>query len=176
MLILAVVLSALLASCVTHYFSQPLPVDATTVNVLPKDIHGSWISGEEEVVIDKTSWTLNSVDSTGNKKSKLEFAIPDSLVVKKWRNYHFFNIAETDGYWTLYLGYKHKNFYYIKGLGDKDTLKFREVLKIQPQRINKTQRFYNSPITKKQLRKLFRNGGFCDTVMMFDLKKRVLVK
>lgn len=171
-----IIFSTLLASCVTHYFTQPLPVDATSVNEMPSAIYGKWISGDEEIIIDKTSWTLNSVDSTGSKTSKLEFAIPDSLIVKKWRKYHYFNIAEKDGYWTLYLGFKHKNFYYVKGLGGNDTLTIKNVLQIEPDTVNKTQRFYNTPISKKQLRRFANKGGFCDTIMVFDTKNRTLIK
>ena len=168
--------SFLLGSCVTHYFTQPLPIDAETVNVMPSPILGKWVSGEEEVIIDKTSWTLNTIDSTGAKTSKLEFVIPDSLVVKKWRKNHYFNIAENDGYWTLYLGYKHKNLFYVKGLGGQDTLTLKNVLQIVPDTINKTQLFYSTPISKRQLRKFANKGGFCDTIMVFDLKNRTIVK
>ncbi|HRX68500.1 MAG TPA: hypothetical protein P5200_09025, partial [Tenuifilaceae bacterium] len=76
----------ILASCVTHYFDRPIPVDVRNYNQMPKEIQGNWTSNDgEDIVIDKTCWTLNSVDSTGEKQSTIEFIIPDSLTVKRWR-------------------------------------------------------------------------------------------
>ncbi|HOP04696.1 MAG TPA: hypothetical protein PL017_09635 [Tenuifilaceae bacterium] len=167
----------ILASCVTHYFDRPIPVDVRNYNQMPKEIQGNWTSNDgEDIVIDKTCWTLNSVDSTGEKQSTIEFIIPDSLTVKRWRKSYYFNKLESNGYWTVYYGQKEGEFFYIKGLGDDDTLAFKQILNLEPTRIEKTSRYYSAPLKKKQLKKFASNGGFCDTLMVFDLKKRELTK
>ncbi|HPE19653.1 MAG TPA: hypothetical protein PLM76_13530, partial [Tenuifilaceae bacterium] len=144
---------------------------------MPKEIQGNWTSNDgEDIVIDKTCWTLNSVDSTGEKQSTIEFIIPDSLTVKRWRKSYYFNKLESNGYWTVYYGQKEGEFFYIKGLGDDDTLAFKQILNLEPTRIEKTSRYYSAPLKKKQLKKFASNGGFCDTLMVFDLKKRELTK
>ena len=167
----------IITSCVTHYFDRPVPVDARSYNKMPTEIRGKWKSNDgEDIVIDKACWTLNSVDSTGITESTIEFIIPDSLTVKRWRKSYYFNKLESNGYWTLYVGQKKGDFFYIKGLGDDDTLSFKMFLNVEPNKIEKSSRYYSVPLNKKQLKEFVSRGGFCDTLMVFDLKKRELMK
>ena len=164
-------------SCITHYFSQPLPVDAKEEFTMPKVIVGEWVGGEDTVYVEDLFWTINSTDSTGNRTSSIEFQMKnDSIVIKRWRNNYYFNTLESNGYWNLYLGHEHKNQFFLQRLAGEDTLTLNNAIGVVPDRIEKSNRFYDKSITKRQLRKFVRKGGFCDTVMVFDMKTRTILK
>lgn len=177
-IISVLLLGVVLSSCLTHFFSVPQPVDVKNSKQMPKEIMGEWKKeGENEVhIIDKTSWTNITTDSLGNSITKIEHRLCDSLVVKRAGKKYFINTLEENGYWILYLGYKDNNRFFVKGLGEADTLTLKTVLKFTPDSVASGNELYYKQInlTRKQLEKLVKNGGFADTLIVFDIKSRTI--
>lgn len=168
---------AIATSCTTHYFPEPQPIDAKSINEMPKSIIGQWDKPEENEIhiIDKTSWISISTDSLGNQTTKREYVISDSLIVKKVDKFYFINMLEDDSYWQVFLGFKEGNSFLIKGLGSADTLTLKSSLGLTPDSTAESNElYYKQNLSKKQMKKLVKDGGFADTLMVFDLKSRTL--
>ena len=168
---------AIATSSTTHYFPEPQPIDAKSINEMPKSIIGQWDKPEENEIhiIDKTSWISISTDSLGNQTTKREYVISDSLIVKKVDKFYFINMLEDDSYWQVFLGFKEGNSFLIKGLGSADTLTLKSSLGLTPDSTAESNElYYKQNLSKKQMKKLVKDGGFADTLMVFDLKNRTL--
>jgi len=174
-LALSTAVLVLLSSCITLYFAVPAPFDAKQTTVLPKPIWGEWKKDNETHTISGDTWINQWADSTGITFTKLEHKLSDSLIIKKDGKYHYINKLEENGYWTIYLGFKQKNLFLIKSLGDSDTLLLSKIISITPDSSNTKEFFYRNQISKKQMRKFIGNGGFTDTLIIFDLKTRTLI-
>jgi hypothetical protein len=170
-----VVVLALLPSCITLYFAEPVPFNAKQVNTLPKPIWGEWKKENETHIISRDKWINHWVDSTGKTFTKIEHKLSDSLIIKKDGKYHYINKLEENGYYTIYLGLKQKNLFIIKSLGDTDTLLLSKTISITPDSSTAKEYFYRAPISKKQMRTFIKRGGFTDTLLIFDLKTRTLI-
>jgi hypothetical protein len=171
----ASLLVIIISSCVSHFFSEPVPTDVKNYNSLPKPMFGVWQNEGETHIIDKEKWIKQTQDSMGNTISEVEYKLSDSLAIRKVGKNHFINVLEENGYWSLYLGFKQKDYFYIRGLGAADTLIFMNALGLTPSKSeSQDDYFYNSPITKKQMETFIKNGGFADTVIVFDIKNRTV--
>ena len=168
---------AFASSCTTHYFPEPQPIDAKSINEMPKPIIGQWDKPDEGEThfINKTSWVSISTDSLGNRTTKREYTISDSLIVKKVDKFYFINMLEDNNYWMVMLGHQEGNNFYIKGLGDEDTLTLKSSLGITPDSTTESNDlFYRQSLTKNQMKKLVKDGGFADTLMVFDLTNKTI--
>ncbi len=165
-----------MSSCITFYFEKPLPIDAKQCKSMPRALRGKWTGSEGSLTIDKTKWVSQSTDSLGVTTTKVEFELSDSLILKKYKQYFFFNTLNTNSYWNVYVGYKIDNFYIIKRLAKDDSLSLQTNLGILPDSVSQSDLFYRTPINKKQLVKYIEQGGFTDTLFLFDVKKKLLVK
>lgn len=173
--ILVAIMVIALSSCVTHYFSEPVPVDAKDYPSIPKPMRGVWTAEDETHTINKDKWISEKVDSLGTKTTEIEYELSDSLTVKKSNDYYFFNSLNSNGYWAVYLGCKHKNYFYIKGLGAADTLTLANSIGLIPDSTNKAnERYFNTPFTDEQMKKFINDGGFADTLIIFDLDNRTI--
>lgn len=170
------VLVTFLCSCVTFYFEKPLPIDAKQCKSMPRALRGKWTGKEGMLTIDKTKWVSQSTDSLGATTSKVEFELSDSLIMKKYKHYYFFNTLNTNSYWNVYVGYKIDNFFIIKRLAKDDSLSLNANLGILPDSVSQSNLFYRTPINKKQLVNFIKQGGFTDTLFLFDIKNRELLK
>jgi len=174
---LAMLIGICNTSCTTHFFTEPQPVGVQSTDKMPEPIMGEWKSLDmnETHIIDKNRWIRKSADSLGIVTTKVEQCISDSLIIKKVGKLYFVNTLEDGNLWTVYLGQSSGNFFYIKGLGEADTLILKTSLGIVPDSTaNSTELYYKQNLTKKQIKKLVKNGGFADTLMVFDLKNRTL--
>lgn len=161
------------SSCLTFYFIEPIPVDAKDYNSMPKEILGKWQTENETHTVDKTKWISEKIDSLGIIVVGTEYELSDSLVIKKSGKNYFFNVLEENGHWTLYHGYKDKNFFFVKGLNNSDTLTFFNSIGVRPDSIQSEKAlFYNTRFSSKQMKKFVEAGGFADTVFLFDIKNR----
>ncbi len=171
-------LGVILSSCLTHFFAVPQPVDVKNSKQMPKEILGKWTKDNENEIhiIDKNSWTNITTDSLGNTTTKVEHRLCDSLVIKRAGKRYFINTLEDNGYWIVYLGYKDKNQFIVKGLGEADTLTLKSVLNLTPDSVaSGNELYYNRRnLTRKQLEKLIEKGGFADTLIVFDIKSRTI--
>lgn len=173
--ILVAIIAISLSSCVTHYFAEPVPVDAKDYSSMPQSIQGRWTAENETHTINKQKWISERVDSLGNKTTKIEYEISDSLIVRKSDDYYFFNNLHRNGYWTVYLGYKQSNYFFIKGLGDADTLTLVNSVGLVPDSINDAnERYLNTPFTNELMMKFIKDGGFVDTLIIFDIDNRTI--
>lgn len=148
-------------------------------NKMPKPIIGEWKSLEESEthIIDNTKWISKGIDSLGNATIRLEHCIYDSLIIKKVGKLYFINTLEDHNYWAVYLGQEVGEIFYIKSLGKADTLTLKNSLGIVPDSTaNSNELYYKQSLTKKQIKKLVKDGGFADTLMVFDLRNRTLDK
>lgn len=176
LLLLSVLISLLFSSCLTFYFSQPLPVDAKVCSRMPRALRGNWEGKEGTLRIDKKRWVSSTVDSNERLSMRTEFELSDSLVLKRYKKYYFFNVLNTNGFWNVYVGQKRNNFFIINRMNRDDSLGLKTRLGIFPDSVSESNLFYRSPISKKQLVKYIEQGGFADTLFLFDIKKRLLVK
>jgi hypothetical protein len=146
---------------------------------MPKPIIGEWKSLEKEEthIIDNIKWISSSTDSLGNLTTRVEHCISDSLIIKKVGKLYFINTREDHNFWAVYLGQKNGDIFYIRSLGKADTLTLKTSLGIVPDSTaNSNELYYKQSLTKKQIKKLVEDGGFADTLMIFDLKNRTLDK
>lgn len=171
-----VVLLAAMSSCITFYFEKPLPIDAKQCKSMPRALRGKWTGKEGLLTIDKTKWVSQSTDSLGVTTTKVEFELSDSLIMKKYKQYYFFNTLNTNTYWNVYVGYKIDSLFIIKRLAKEDSLLLKTNLDILPDSASQSNLFYRTPINKKQLVKYIEHGGFTDTLFLFDIKNRELLK
>jgi hypothetical protein len=142
---------------------------------LPKPILGVWHSDGETHIIDREKWIKQTLDSAGNTETKVEYELSNGLIIRKVGENHFINTLEENGYWSLYLGIKQKNYFYIRGLKGADSLLFMNTLGLTPTKSEEKDEFYyNTPISKKQMKMFINNGGFADTIIVFDLKNRTI--
>jgi len=162
-----------LTSCLTFYFIEPIPVDAKAYNSMPKPLIGEWSAENEKHTVDKTKWISEKTDSLGNSIVEIEFELSDSLVIKKSGKHYFFNVLEENGHWTLYFGYQDKNYFFVKGLNNSDTITFVNSIGVRPDSINYDKGlYYNTRFSSKQMKKFVDAGGFADTIFLFDIKNR----
>lgn len=172
---IVITISIILSSCLTHYFIEPVPSNAKAQKSMPKPLIGQWNKGNEKHTIDKQKWINQYEDSTGTVKTSIEYELSDSMIIKKAGKYYFVNSLEENGYWTVYLGFKEKNHFYIKGLSDTDTLNFVTILNLKPDSTVKDKElYYNKPLTRRQMRKFVKQGGFTDTLIVFDIANRTV--
>lgn len=164
-----------LTSCLTFYFIEPIPVDAKDYNSLPKEIFGIWQADNETHTIDRNKWISEKIDSLGNPILEIEFELSDSLVIKKSGKHYYFNTLEKNGHWTLYYGYKDKNYFFVKGLNNSDTITFVNSIGVLPDSIQQNKAlFYNTRLSSKQMKKFVEEGGFADTIFLLDIKNRII--
>src|SRR5690554_2581976 len=176
-LVLVAIMASALSSCVTHYFAEPVPTDAKDYSYIPKAMQGSWATENELHTIGKNKWISEEVDSLGNKTTTVEFELSDSLIVKRFKRYYFFNSLEKNGYWAVYFGFKQGNRFFIMGLGDDDTITLASSIELLPDSIcNDNEHYFNTPFTKKLMRKFIADGGFADTLIVFDVDNRTMNK
>jgi len=161
-------------SCVTFYFAQPLPSDAKTAKYMPRSIRGQWIGSEGTLTINKTQWVSHSSDSNGRVTLKVEYHLCDSLIVKQYKGYYFFNTLNNNGYWNVYAGSKKKGKFVITQLTRGDSLLFQKTLGLLPDSTYQNNLFFRKPIGKRELVKYLNRGGFTDTLFVFDLKERTV--
>jgi hypothetical protein len=174
-LIFVILLSLACSSCLTHFFSQPQPVDAKQMSTMPKPIIGQWYKANEVHTISADVWVSETIDSLSNTILKTEYHLSDSLILKRSGKHYFINNLEENGHWTLYLGIKSNNKFLIKSLGDDDTLTLKKSLNITPDSTaNEKELYYNSGLTKRQLKRFVKDGGFSDTLIVFNLKTRII--
>ncbi|MDY0202178.1 MAG: hypothetical protein RBR40_14450 [Tenuifilaceae bacterium] len=174
-LILVSILVISLSSCVTHYFAEPVPVDAKDYSSIPQSIQGRWTAKGDVHTISEDKWISEKTDSLGNKTTKIEYELSDSLIVRTADGYYFFNNLHSNGYWTVSLGYKQSNHFFIKGLGDSDTLTLVNSVGLTPDSINDaSDRYFNTPFTNKLMKKFIEDGGFADTLIVFDIDNRTI--
>jgi hypothetical protein len=160
-------------SCISLFFIEPVPSDVKNYNSIPKPLWGEWTKEDETHIINQSIWIKQRTDSTGLTKTNIEFELSDSLIIRKVGKYHFINTLEENGYWCLYLGFKEKDLFFIRALSAEDTLIFGNSLDIIADKTgDKNDYFYNKPITKKQMKKFIKNGGFTDTLIVFDIRNR----
>lgn len=173
--ILIAILAISLSSCLTHYFADPVPIDAKDCTSIPEPMQGVWTAKDETHTIYKEKWISERIDSLGVKTTKTEYELSDSLIVKKLDNYYFFNNLDKNGYWIVYLGFKQNNNFFIKGLGTADTLTLANSIGFTPDSTNKAkERYFNAPFTNKLMKKFINDGGFADTLIVFDIDTRTL--
>ena len=170
------VLVTAMNSCITFYFEKPLPIDAKQCKSMPRALRGKWTGSEGTLCIDKTKWVSQSTDSLGVTTTKVEFELSDSLIMKKYKQYYFFNTLNTNSFWNVYVGYKIDSLFIIKRLAKEDSLSLKTNLNILPDSASQSNLFYRTPITKKQLVKYIEHGGFTDTLFLFDIKNRTILK
>lgn len=174
-IILISLLSVLLTSCLTHYFAQPVPFDGQEYSSIPEPMLGIWTADDETHTISKTDWISEKTDSLGNIITKKEYELSDSLIVMKTGDFYFFNSLEDNGYWTVYLGFKKSDYFIVKGLGAADTLTFENSIGLKPDSVNNEKElYYNNPVKAIDIKKFIKDGGFVDTMFVFDLKNRLI--
>jgi hypothetical protein len=172
-----VVLVIALSSCLTHFFAEPIPIGVKDDKTMPKVLIGEWQKDDEIYIIDKTTWVKQWVDTAGVKNSKIEQKLCDSLKIRKSGKYYYFNNLQKNGYWVPYVGFKNKNMFIIKRMGDADTAKIVSILGIKADSVpNEHEFYYNQKLTPKQLKLYIEKGGFADTLMLFDLKNKKVIK
>lgn len=152
-------------SCVTFYFAQPLPSDAKTARYMPRSIRGQWSGSEGTLNIDKTRWVSVSNDSTGRITMKVEYRLCDSLIVKQYRGYYFFNTHNRNGHWNVYAGNKKNRKFIITQLARADSLLFQKTLGMVPDSTHENSLFFTQPIGKRELVRYIKRGGFTDTLL-----------
>jgi hypothetical protein len=174
--ILIIIIAIAMSSCLTHYFAEPIPIDVQDYPSIPEPMLGVWNAEDETHTIYEDRWISEKIDSLGNKITKTEYELSDSLIVKRSGNNFFFNSLEENGYWTVYLGYNQNEYFFIKSLGATDTLTFVNSIGLEPDSTNKSkERYYNTPIPESKILKFINDGGFSDTLFVFDLKKRTII-
>lgn len=174
-IILLALMGIVMSSCLTHYFAEPIPTDGQRYPSIPEPMLGVWAADDETHTIDKTTWISERIDSLGNVITKKEYELSDSLVVIKTGDFFFFNSLEQNGFWTVYLGFKKNDFFFVKGLGASDTLTFETSIGLKPDSVNNEKEFYyNTPITSGTIKKFINDGGFADTMFIFDIKQRII--
>jgi hypothetical protein len=176
LLLLSLLVTLLFSSCLTFYFSQPLPVDAKVCHRMPRPLRGNWKGNEGTLKIDKKKWLSTSVDSNDRVSMKTEFELSDSLVLKRYKGYYFFNMLNSNGFWNVYVGQKRHNYFIINRMSREDSLALKTAIGVIPDSVSESNLFYRSPISKKQLVKYIEQGGFADTLFLFDIKNRELLK
>lgn len=176
LLMLTIVLST--TSCTTHFFNEPQPVNTKNSKRMPRELAGEWRNDEDKEIhhIDKTTWTKTKFDSLGNITGKEVTSLSDSLIIKRVKRNYFINKLEENGFWVVYLGKKSNKHFLIKGIGKADSLAIKTILKLTPDSIADDHEYYynNAKIDKKQMLDFVENGGFTDTLFVFDLEKRTI--
>ncbi|MDD2195590.1 MAG: hypothetical protein PHE03_01960 [Bacteroidales bacterium] len=173
--ILVAIMVIALSSCITHYFADPVPIDVKDSSSIPEPMLGTWTAKDKTHTIDLNKWISEKVDSLGNKNIEVEFTLSDSLIIKRSDDYFFFNNLENNGYWTVYLGYKRNSSFIIKGLGSADTLTLANSIGFVPDSVNDAkERYFNTPFTNELMKKFIKDGGFADTLIVFDIVNRTL--
>jgi len=167
-------MGCLLASCITYYFESPVPIDARNRKSMPGTIRGEWNTDEGKLIINKTQWISISTDTNGVTSKKVEYELSDSLILRSFKKYFFFNQLEENGFWSPYFGFKSNGQFLIKSLGEKDSLILVKELNILPDSVSESGLFFYQPIDKIAIKKLIDTGGFCDTLFVFDLKRRTM--
>jgi hypothetical protein len=140
-------------------------------------MQGVWTAENETHTINNDKWISERIDSLGNKTTTIKYELSDSLIVKKSNDYYFFNGLDENGYWTVYLGFKQKDYFFIKGLGDADTLTLANSIGLIPDSTNNAkERYFNTPFTNELMNKFINDGGFADTLIVFDIDTRKIKK
>ena len=174
-LTLVLILAIVLPSCVTHYFAEPVPSDAKEYRYVPKTMRGAWTADDEQHTITKDKWISEKTDSLGNKTVTIEFELSDSLLVRRLNGYYFFNCLEKNGYWSVYIGVKQEGHFFIRGLDDDDTITLASSIEMLPDSIcDDNKHYFNTPFTKKLMKKFIADGGFVDTLIVFNVDNRTL--
>lgn len=163
-----------LSSCISYYFEHPVPYDAKTVNEMPKILIGEWQGDGGKLIVNNNQWISVETDSNGITVSKIEYALSDSLIIKRDDKRYFFNELNSNGFWSVYLGCQSDNLFLIKRLAKADSLIFKNSIGLLPDSVSGNDFYYGGKLTKQAMQKFVDDGGFSDTLFKFNLKTRTV--
>ena len=160
------------ASCKEISFREPQPKGKRALKEIPRELRGEYLLVDEDnnrdtIIVTATGYTIRS-DST-------EGILGDSLVLKKFKGYYFFNDNE-DPEWLLRVVKVEKNgdlSYLFMDPGSKTfnqyLLELNEEIKIDSSEVN-GEKLYQIDPSPNQLYSLMRKGFFKKSLTMKKLK------
>jgi hypothetical protein len=161
-----------LASCKEISFREPQPKGKRALKEIPRDLRGEYLLVDEDdnrdtVIVTATGYLIRSDSTQG--------ILGDSLVLKKFKGYYFFNDNE-DPEWLLRVVKVEKNgdlSYLFMDPGEKTfdqyLLELNEEIKIDSSELN-GEKLYQIDPTPRQLYSLMRKGFFRKSLTMKKLK------
>ncbi len=159
---LIVALILLLTSCKEISFREPQPKGKRALKEIPAELRGEYLLVDEDnnkdtLIVTATGYLIRS-DSTGG-------ILGDSLVLKKFKGYYFFNDNE-DPEWLLWVVKLENNgdlSYLFMDPGDKTfnqyLLELNEVIKIDSSEVD-GEKLYQIDPSPRELYSLMRKGFF----------------
>jgi len=160
------------ASCKEISFREPQPKRKRALKEIPRELRGEYLLVDEDnnrdtIIVTAKGYLIRS-DST-------EGILGDSLVLKKFKGYYFFNDNE-DPEWLLRVVKLEKNgdlSYLFMDPGDKTfnqyLLELNEEIKIDSSEVN-GEKLYQIDPSPNQLNSLMRKGFFRKSLTMKKLK------
>ena len=169
--IILLVLTALV-SCKEVSFREPQPRGKRALKEIPRELRGEYLLVDEENNTD----TLIVTDKGYHMRSdSTEGFLGDSLVLKKYKGYYFFNDNENPE-WLLRVIKRESNgdlSYLFMDPGDKTfneyLLELNKEIKIDSSEVN-GEKLYQVDPSPRQLLSLIRNGFFRESLTLKKLK------
>jgi hypothetical protein len=163
---------AALASCKEISFREPQPKGKRALKEIPRELRGEYLLVDDD---NNTDTLIVTAKGYLMRSDSTEGSLGDSLVLKKYKGYYFFNDHE-DPEWLLRVVKQESNgdlSYLFMDSGEKTfneyLLELTKEIKIDSSEVD-GQKLYQIDPSPRQLLSLIRKGFFRKSLMLKKLK------